>query len=196
MIHAYGVRAASLATSALMLGLLLFAAMSLTTTIRAFIDVAPPPVEAVVTPPSPTSPPPTAVVHPTPPKRAEITDAVLPPPDIPPAGPIEPIGFSQLFPPGPVLIERPRWAVKPDNLGVYFPARALERGVEGEVSLDCLVTTVGALQCVILSETPRNWGFGAAALRIASDHTMIPALRDGIPAEGRYVMNVPFRLAR
>lgn len=193
MTHALGLRAASLATSALMLGLLLLAAMSITTTIRAIIEVGPESIAMTLPPPS--SSPPSRSTS-TQSQRVEIADSFsgLPPLQEFPIAPTgEPISWA---PPGPVLIERPRWAVKPDNLEAYFPARALERGVEGEVALDCLVSTAGALACVVISEAPLDWGFGAAALRIASDHTMIPALRDGIPSEGRYVMNVPFRLAR
>jgi hypothetical protein len=45
-----------------------------------------------------------------------------------------------------------------------------------------------------MSETPRGWGFGEAALAIAADHRMAPATRNGAPVEGRYTMRVPFEL--
>jgi periplasmic protein TonB len=193
MIHAYGLRAASLAASALMLGLALYAAMSITTTMRAIIEAAPDDVVLLV-PPQTEQPlePRRATPRPLVDPESRI-DAVWSPPLQ--AQPTLTVQTISIAPPGPVLIERPRWARKPDNLAAYFPPRALQRGVQGEVALDCLVGTTGALACVIVSETPRNWGFGAAALRIAGDHRMVPAYVNGLPAEGRYTMHVPFRLA-
>jgi hypothetical protein len=46
----------------------------------------------------------------------------------------------------------------------------------------------------VVSETPANWGFGRAALEIAGDYRMVPAMRDGQAIEGRYRMRVPFEV--
>jgi protein TonB len=97
---------------------------------------------------------------------------------------------------GPPMISNPRWLQTPRDLARYYPMMALRRDIEGAVQLDCLVTTTGALQCTVISETPANWGFGAAAIRISQDYRMVPAMRDGAPVEGRYRMRVPFRLSR
>jgi periplasmic protein TonB len=96
----------------------------------------------------------------------------------------------------PPTIANAHWLQTPRNLSIYYPVMALRREIEGEVQLDCLVTTTGALQCIVASETPANWGFGAAAIRIAHDYRMVPAMRDGAPIEARYSMRVPFRLSR
>jgi periplasmic protein TonB len=95
---------------------------------------------------------------------------------------------------GPVEITDPRWTRRPENLERYYPRRALDRGIEGAVTLDCLVLVSGALDCAVASETPRGWGFGAAALRISRDYTMVAAMRDGAAVEARYRMRVPFAI--
>jgi protein TonB len=96
--------------------------------------------------------------------------------------------------PGPRDIADPRWLRRPSNLDAYYPTRARERGREGQVVLDCLVGTDGGLTCAVISESPANWGFADAALAIARDHRMAPALQDGAPVIGRYRMVVPFRM--
>jgi protein TonB len=93
-----------------------------------------------------------------------------------------------------VQIDNPRWSQRPTNLERYYPRRALQREIEGAAVLDCLVSTAGELTCSVISETPRGWDFGAAALRMAADHRMVPATRAGVPVEGRYRMRVPFNL--
>lgn len=91
-------------------------------------------------------------------------------------------------------IRQPQWRERPRDLARYYPQRALARGAEGWVVLDCIVGVTGALNCAVVSEAPEGWGFGEAALRIARDHNMVPAERDGVPIEGRYQMRVPFTL--
>jgi protein TonB len=67
--------------------------------------------------------------------------------------------------------------------------------MEGQVRIDCVVDVTGWLtNCTLLDEAPANWGFGQAALRIAREHRMSPALRDGVPVTARYRMIVPFSL--
>jgi protein TonB len=83
---------------------------------------------------------------------------------------------------------------RPTNLEIYYPGRARDRGVEGVVQLDCVVQVDGRLNCTIVSETPGGWQFGNAALRMARDHRMAPAARDGVPVEATYRMRVPFSL--
>jgi protein TonB len=95
---------------------------------------------------------------------------------------------------GPAEIVSPRWIRRPNDLSRYYPQRALRFGVEGDAVLDCLVTTQGALRCMVASETPAGWGFGAAALRISHDHEMAPAVQGGVAIQGRYRMRVPFQL--
>ena len=95
---------------------------------------------------------------------------------------------------GPVTISDPHWARVPTDLERFYPRRALERGIEGRAVLDCYVSTIGALTCSIVSETPSGFGFGEAAQRISREYAMVPATVDGQPAPGRYRMTVPFTL--
>lgn len=98
-------------------------------------------------------------------------------------------------PPAPLpQITQPRWLARPSDLGAYYPAWAQQRMKSGLVQLDCLVGLDGRLACRVVSETPAGWGFGDAALRIAADHRMAPATRDGAPVEATYQMRVPFEL--
>jgi protein TonB len=96
---------------------------------------------------------------------------------------------------GPLEITDPHWLNRPQDLSRYYPPRALRRGMEGQVRIDCVVDVTGWLtNCTLLDEAPANWGFGQAALRIAREHRMSPALRDGVPVTARYRMIVPFSL--
>jgi protein TonB len=104
------------------------------------------------------------------------------------------VAQGSLAPVAMPVITRPEWVRRPSGLTVYYPRRALNRGIEGEAALTCVVSVTGHLDCAVVSETPTGWGFGEAAIRIARDHRMVPAMRDGIAVEGRYSMRVPFQL--
>jgi protein TonB len=95
---------------------------------------------------------------------------------------------------GPVEVTRPRWLEQPRNLARYYPPRAIERNIEGDVVLNCLVRVSGLLDCEVVSESPAGWGLSQAALRIAGAYRMTPATRGGVAVEGRYTMRVPFRI--
>ncbi|HRO04993.1 MAG TPA: TonB family protein, partial [Terricaulis sp.] len=97
-------------------------------------------------------------------------------------------------PPQPAEVTDPRWTRRPRDLSRFYPARARERGVEGEVLLDCAVSAQGALDCAVARETLAGWGFGEAAQRIAAEHRMVPATREGQPVAARYRMRLPFEL--
>lgn len=196
MSHALTTRAASLGASALLMTSLVLAALMATYTIRAIGDVPPPgPVVEVLTPPEP--PPPTP---PNTPPRTPITTTTT---DVTPLPPLDPVVTSDPEPSyaayaqpstGPMEITAPHWLRRPRDLGAYYPRRAIDRNIEGDALLDCLVTTAGTLQCSVVSETPTGWGFGEAALRIARDHRMAPAMSQGTAVEGHYRMRVPFEL--
>lgn len=191
MANTLGMRATSLGASALMLGLSVLAALSVTYTIQRAVVADPPGIPFVYE-----APPPPVPTTPDAPPRFDAPSAIaslapLPQSETPLVSTTLP---TWVAPPGPVVIDNPRWERRPHDLASYFPGRALERGVQGEVVLDCLVSPRGALNCAIVSETPLNWGLGAAALRISRDHVMVPAMRDGRAVEGRYRMRVPFRV--
>lgn len=97
-------------------------------------------------------------------------------------------------PPALPTVTDPRWSRRPSDLSRFYPARARAVGMEGEAVLDCAVSPQGALTCVVAQETPAGWGFGEAAQRIAREHRMVPATREGQPVEARYRMRLPFQL--
>ncbi|MEZ5957270.1 MAG: TonB family protein [Hyphomonadaceae bacterium] len=90
---------------------------------------------------------------------------------------------------------RPIWTRTPSErrLASYYPARALERGREGEARLACTVMDGGSLACDKMSETPG--GFGNAALRVARTLRHAPTRSDGSEAAGTPVnLRVVFRI--
>jgi protein TonB len=193
MTETVGVRAASVMTSAALLGILVVGALSVSITLQA--STADPPIISVPLLERPPEPPPPVRPRETPPPQQPLRDeSVL---DLPPSLPINPETPPQATTiafPGPSEITNPRWLRQPRDLARYYPPRALARELPGVVSLDCLVDINGALHCSVLSETPTGWGFGDAALRISRDYRMAPAMRDGRAVEGRYRMRVPFEV--
>lgn len=75
--------------------------------------------------------------------------------------------------PGPVHVTGPTyvkavWSRFPDSavLLEYYPARAMDAEVEGTATLACTVRdTKGRVKCEVMSEDPRGYGFGDAAVR-------------------------------
>lgn len=196
MTHTISMRAASVATSAALLGIVMIGAFSVTITLGPTMEETPisfPWVEPLEPEPPPTTPRQTEPPPPRP-QPDETTTLVADPPPI--FTDPNSIGtFTDLLPPtGPAEITNPRWLRVPRELARYYPSRALAREIRGQVVLDCLVDVYGSLNCSVLSETPANWGFGEAALRISRDYRMAPAMRDGLAVEGRYRMRVPFEV--
>lgn len=187
-------RTTSMLASAALLGALAIAGLTMGISFTPPAMPDPPGITVTDEPPAP--PPPIFHPHTPPPPQAnqEATDTTTVPFD-PPLH-IDAISTDPGADTGPVIptIMNPHWVRRPANLQAYYPRRALQRSVEGVVQLDCRVLTSGNLQCTVISETPSGWDFGAAAQRIAADHRMTPAMRDGVPVEGRYQMRVPFRL--
>jgi protein TonB len=195
MAHAIGMRATSFAASAALLGLATLAALTMSLVQRPsdlpfeqylpFTTVVEPPADP---PKQQEAPPPLAASD-----EGEIrftrTDQELP---LIPATNV--VGGGAVSGGGPPNIVDPHWVRVPRNLDRYYPRRALERGMEGSVTLNCAVDTGGRLHCAVLSETPQNWGFAEAALRISRDYQMVPATRDGVAVQGRHQMVIPFRV--
>lgn len=93
------------------------------------------------------------------------------------------------------VILKPDWVRKPtaDQVSRAYPDRALRRGVSGEVMLTCEVTASGAVRsCAVLVETPEDYGFGAAALRLSRYFQLRPLMEDGRPT-GKGVVSIPVR---
>ena len=78
-----------------------------------------------------------------------------------------------------------------------YPEQAVKAGLEkGSASVDCSVADHGApTDCVIVSESVPNVGFGAAAVQIAQHYVIQSWSEDGLPTEGRHVL-LPVQLSR
>lgn len=192
MAHTLGLRATSFAVSAAVLGLAVLGALSVSVTLSTIELISPPPIGTVVDPPR--DPPPLVRERPPQDPIVEDTPTELTVLDPQPLQINDYAGPVATPPHGPAEITNPRWLQRPRDLGAYYPRRAEARGVTGQVVLDCLVSTIGRLDCNVVSETPRSWGFGEAALAISRDHRMAPATEDGVAVQGRYRMRVPFEV--
>jgi TonB family protein len=100
-------------------------------------------------------------------------------------------------PAAPPVIYEPDWLVKPQpaDIADVYPPEALKAGLEGAATIACAVSAEGRLvDCRLLSETPTDTGFGAAALKLSERFQMKPMSRDGQPVAGGKV-RIPFRFA-
>jgi TonB family protein len=93
---------------------------------------------------------------------------------------------------------KPEWVAIPsgDDMAKVYPDVALRLSLPGAASIKCIVDTDGKLQdCQIVKESPPGFGFGAAALRLAPDFKMKPAVMDGRPVEAVLTIPIRFELA-
>ena len=64
---------------------------------------------------------------------------------------------------------------------------------EGTATITCAVTATGSLTgCRVIRESPGEFGFGAATLKLAQYFKMSPRTVDGRPVEGGQV-TIPIR---
>jgi TonB family protein len=91
-------------------------------------------------------------------------------------------------------VQPPSWLERPDaaTFAEFYPNAALHQGVTGVVQLACLAELDNTASCSVVSESPSNWGFGDAALKISRRFRFAPATRNGRPVRGGRV-NVPIR---
>jgi len=97
----------------------------------------------------------------------------------------------------PNTVTNPDWLRKPssDDITRYYPDAAQRHDIGGKVRVQCRLASDGVLNdCVVLSEAPTGYGFGEAALNVASRFQMRPGTRDGQPIAGQIIIPITFAI--
>jgi periplasmic protein TonB len=96
----------------------------------------------------------------------------------------------------PKRVTNADWLRKPspDDITRYYPKLAQDHYIDGKVRVQCRLANDGVLNdCVVLSEAPTGYGFGEAALNVATRFQMRPGTRDGQPIAGQIIVPISFR---
>jgi len=111
-----------------------------------------------------------------------------------------PITPPPVAPPKPKVILNPDWIHKPsgEQLADAYPPRALRLNQAGAATLLCTVGITGQVRdCKVIAETPDNFGFGAAALKLSRWFQVRPETQDGQAVDGALVrVPLQFSLSR
>ena len=76
-----------------------------------------------------------------------------------------------------------------------YPKRARALGMEGVATMKCHILRNGRLKdCEVVSQTPPDFGFGEAELKLAKYFLMTPQLIDGKPVEAEVAVPIRFQL--
>jgi protein TonB len=91
------------------------------------------------------------------------------------AAALQAVAQPSAAPDPPIVIHHADWEKFPDGrtFRAFYPKAARESRVEGRVTMHCSVLATGALtRCSTVDESPTGWGFGDAALGMASAFRM------------------------
>ncbi|MBA3049581.1 MAG: TonB family protein [Alphaproteobacteria bacterium] len=97
----------------------------------------------------------------------------------------------------PAVIRNPSWSRQPsaDQMMRAYPDRAINSGVAGSASLNCLVLPTGAVtDCNVSRETPGGYGFGRAAQGLSRYFRVNPRTVNGAAEGSRVNINLRFNL--
>lgn len=163
-------------------------------------------IEPIEREPTPAAPNPVTNVTPLPTQPTDVIN--VPRSDLPPSEtttltfdkPVETPVVNQppvVQPEPPAVISRPNWIRQPtgEQLARVFPDRALQRGVAGTASLNCLVEVSGRVtDCRVTGETPGGYGFGRAAQSVSRYFQISPQTVNGAAQGSRVAINMRFNL--
>lgn len=105
----------------------------------------------------------------------------------------EPSSAQAVEPRTATVVVNPSWRTPPEVTDDDYPAFAWSIGVQGRVAVECVTTTLGLVKdCKAVRETPRDLGFGPAAVEIAMRGRISPRRVDGVATVSRIATNIPF----
>jgi|GEM_PF-3012463 len=90
------------------------------------------------------------------------------------------------------IVEGPRLG----DLSYFYPRAAWRAGIEGSVNVQCRVRRRARYDdCIVISEEPRGWGFGAATVALMADSRAPLVTNDGRSLVGHLII-VPVSFRR
>lgn len=109
--------------------------------------------------------------------------------------PVADVDPAPVAEPAPPVITSPTWIRQPsaEQLMRAYPDRALEAGIGGSATLNCLVQTSGRVtDCRVTRETPANQGFGRAAQGLSRHFQISPRTVNGAAEGSRVNIGIRF----